>query len=60
MSPGYKATLPARLMVLIGVAMNAAVVFSDIGGSIGPLMHLLGGGLALAGLVWFLRLRRRA
>lgn len=59
MSPTYKASLPARLLVLIGAAMNAAVVFLDIGGALGPILHILGGLLALAGLVWFLRLRRR-
>ncbi len=58
MSPTYKATLPARLLVLLGAVMNAAVVLLDIGGSVGPVLHIAGGLLALAGVVWFLRLRR--
>ncbi|MCU0900257.1 MAG: hypothetical protein MUC82_07150 [Cypionkella sp.] len=59
MSPSYKATLPARLLVLIGVAMNAAVVLLKIGGTIGPMLHILGGLIALAGLIWFWRAARR-
>jgi len=59
MSPSYKASLPARLLILIGVALNAAVVFLKIGGTLGPALHIIGGLIALAGIVWFLRLRRK-
>lgn len=59
MSPQYKASLPARLLVLIGAALNAAVVLVPIGGTAGPVLHIIGGVLALAGVVWFLRLARR-
>ena len=60
MATTYKASLPARLLVLIGVATNAAVVLIPIGGTAGAALHILGGVVALAGLVWFLRLRRGA
>lgn len=60
MASGYKASLPARLLVLVGAATNAAVVLIPIGGTAGAALHILGGLVALAGVVWFLRLRHRA
>lgn len=59
MSTTYKASLPARLLVLIGAATNAAVVLIPIGGTLGPVLHVAGGLAALAGVAWYLRLRRK-
>lgn len=56
----YKKTLAPRLLILIGVAVNAMLVTDQLVTAMAPLLHILVGITALVGLVWFLATFRTA
>jgi len=59
-SPTYRASLAPRIVVLLGAVAMVASNFVKGDDTLKAVLQLGGGVVALAGLVWFLLVMRRA
>lgn len=60
MSDFVRATLPPRILMLVGVLMIALKVFFGVEFLADPMQTTLGGAVALVGVIWFILAARKA